>query len=96
MTRFIVALGFALLVNPASARQGVELRVGTLVPSHVGDGGGVHLAGAWRLNVAPGLWAQAELGVDRIASTGLTTSVEAPGGSLVLRGDHTLWSIPRT
>ncbi len=86
----------ALIVHPAIAlgQQVVELRAGTLVPQQVLDGAGLHLASGWRLNIAETLYLQLESGVNRVATTALVRDIDALGGTVRLRADHVLWSVP--
>lgn len=83
-----------LLGGLAHARQAVEIRAGTLVPEQVLDGANLHFALGWRIAVRGPLWAQLEAGVDRTAITALTTEVPALGGSVTVRADHSMWTVP--
>ncbi len=88
------ALLTTLAISPALAEQAVELRAGTLVPAQVLDGANVHTALGWRLALGDATFLRAETGLDRTAVTGLTAQVETLGGSVVLRADHQLWTVP--
>lgn len=87
-------LASTLIGSAACARQAVELRAGTLVPEQVLDGAGLHLSAGWRIALTEAVWLHAESGVDRIAITALTSTVQIPGSTLVVRADEVLWSAP--
>jgi hypothetical protein len=87
----LAGVGAAAAEPPDDALEG---RGGVLVPSQVLDGASLHLALAWQRRLGGSFWLHVEGGANRTTITGLTKVVQAPGGSLTLRGDQEQWTVP--
>lgn len=101
MRRLSISLALALVLcggsvwaqsDPASGALAV--RAGAVWPAQGLDGAGLRAAAEGRWHVGGPFWLGAEIGVDRVALTSLSETVEIPGGASEISLRFARWSVP--